>query len=544
VEEVTMRRFLLMLLVLVAPAGAQAPALPPDYDQKLAVLEQARQATPGDLGVLEALAGSYAMGGRYAQAIETLRAMLPLTASDPGRHAEVELRLARNQAWSGDTAGAIESYEVHLKGGVSDRTATIELVRLYRYRGSYAAAERLCNRLLEANPQDAEVLALKAEVLHWAGDRRASARAAAGQAVKLAPELPEARVAQVYALRDLGQNRAARQEYRTLADQVSRLGGVTPQAGYAGAYQLFEREMGRPARLSVEPEYSGYNDSDGIHDAFYGFRMAGPWREDHALRLDVRHYHSSAPRGGPFTAAEESAGVNEFSAGGSFLLAPAVRVSAAGGASRRLSGGGTRPTFDLALEAAPLDRWTFDAEAGREFLKLTPRAIDLDMSSYRVGGGVRYAFDSRMSLAARAERRFWSDDNRSTTTEAVFRRILHYYRPFMVDGGVETRWESFERDTRLAAGFFTPEQYLRHAAFLGLHGELNHRLTYEVRGAAGAQQLAAGADYHSAWEFSAAADLRITRSLGLYAGYQRRNYSLLTRNGGYHGFYVSLAVRP
>ena len=137
----------------------------------------------------------------------------------------------------------------------------------------------------------------------------------------------------------------------------------------------------------------------------------------------MRQHRSSAPLDGPFAAGRESANVNEFSAGGNFLVAPGVRVSAAGGASRRSSGDAARPIFDLSLEATPVDRWTFDAEAGREFLKLTPLAIDLDMSSYRLGGGARYALNSRMSATARAERRWWSDGNRSTVGEALFRRI-------------------------------------------------------------------------------------------------------------------------
>src|SRR5215467_12646600 len=69
------------------------------------------------------------------------------------------------------------------------------------------ASQGLCNRLLSPNPDDAEVLALKAEVLHWAGDRRFLARRTADRAAEVAPAYPDAQVAQVYPSLDLGQNR-------------------------------------------------------------------------------------------------------------------------------------------------------------------------------------------------------------------------------------------------------------------------------------------------------------------------------------------------
>ena len=66
------------------------------------------------------------------------------------RIAASNLRLARNYAWAGDTKRAIAEYNSYLRAAPQDRQATIELIRLRRYRGDYSQAEELCNRLLSA----------------------------------------------------------------------------------------------------------------------------------------------------------------------------------------------------------------------------------------------------------------------------------------------------------------------------------------------------------------------------------------------------------
>ncbi len=538
---------LLPSLALAAAAGVfpgAAPNLPPEFPARLAALEQARAAAPSDLRVLDALAGSYTMAGDYEKALAVLDEMRSLAASDADLAARLDLRRARNLAWSGDAAAAIRAYEAYRKLRPADREAAIELLRLRRFRGDYAGAEALCNELLKARPDDAEVLALKAEVLHWAGHRRRSARRTAERAAYLAPELPDARVARIYALWDLGENRAAQREFTELAAQVASQGGLSAQSTFGDAYRLIEKRLAEPARFSQAPAYSVYNDSDGIRDVVATLRFDLPVLADHKVRLDLGHYRSSAPLASVFSAGRATSLVNEFAAGGTVQAAPGVDLTLLGGASRRSGSGSLRGTFDVQLAATPVDRWTFDLRAAREFLKVTPRAIDRDLSSYQVAGGATYAFDSRTSLSAHAERRYWSDQNRSLAGQAVLRRVLRYQRPFMIDGGVQSRWEHFRRDTRFDSGFFTPDQYLRQDGFLGLHGEAGQWLTWEARAAGGAQKVARGAGHRSSWEFASSATFRLTGTLSLYASYQRRNYSLLAARGWYQGFYLSLGIRP
>jgi Flp pilus assembly protein TadD len=537
-EEVN-RMLLILILATVWIAAAQTPVLPPDFAENLAALERARDAHPSDLPTLDALAGSYAMEAEYRKAIAVLQQMRTLSPQDRG----LELRLGRNYTWAGDSKRAIQEYNAYLRAAPQDREATIELIRLRRYRGDYAQAEDLCNRLLSANPDDAQVLALKAEVLHWAGDRRSLARRTADRAAVLAPTYPDAKVSQVYASLDQGENRRASHEFAALKDQIDSQGGVTEESTYRDAYKLLEDTLDDPVRFSMQPGFSAYNDSDGIHDSFLGWSLEKTIAADHKLLLDVAQFGSSAPKGSVFNEGpEETTYLDNFRAGAQLRLGPAAYLTLLGGGSFRRFDSAMRPIFNARFTASPIDRWTFEFSTGREFLAVTPRTILQSISSYSAAGAAQYAFNSRTFLWARAEGRIWSDDNQSIIGEATFRRILRYNNRFSVDAGLLSHWEHFDHDTQSEAGFFTPDRYQRHDGYLGLHGDLK-AVRYEVRGFGGAQQVSRVSAYRPDWDVTSIVSIPLGRSLELSANYERRNYSLVTTNGWYQGFQFTIGIK-
>jgi Flp pilus assembly protein TadD len=529
---------LILIFATIAMAAGQSPMLPADYPEKLAALEKAREAHPNDLQNLDALAGSYSMGAEYQKAIEVLQQMQNLNREDRA----LSLRIARNYAWAGNSRRAISEYKIYLAGVPEDRQATIELIQLHRYRGDYPEAEELCNRLLTNHSDDAEVLALKAEVLHWARDRRLLARRTADRAAAIAPGDPEARVSQVYALMDLGENRRATSEFAALKNLVESQGGVTPASTYRDAYRLLEGSLLNPIAFSGTPGFSTYNDSDGIHNTFAGVSLERSVAAEHKLLLDVGWYAASAPQGSIFNATHGQAWLTNFRAGGQVRLAPAVYMTLLGGASYRTSDGALRPVYNFDLSASPIDRWTFHLSSGREFLGVTPRAIDRGISSTTVGGTIQFALDPRTFLSIGTNRGYWSDANQSFRSDATLKRVVHYNRHVSVDAGLLHHWEQFDRNTQLEAGFFTPDRYWRHDGFLGVHGELK-RVQYELRGSGGSQQVAHGADYRPDWDITSAVSVKLSRLLKLWASYQRRNYSLVSRDGWYQGLQFSLEVQ-
>jgi tetratricopeptide (TPR) repeat protein len=480
---------------------------------------------------------------RAADAASCYAGLLPPVANDSIKNSVVLLALARNQAWAGRSREATSTYDIYLRIHPEDRTATIELIRISRFRGDYLKSEKLCNALLEKNPADAEVLALKAEVLHWAGHRKITAHRSADQAAALDPELPDAKVAQVYSLLDVGANRAARQQFSVLQDEVSRNGGLQPDATFHDAYRLLESEIGQTSQAHLDLPYSTYNDVDGVHDTFAGLAFTAPITADHQLNVKFEQYVSSAPWPGVFTAGHSRSAVREFMAGSRITAMPGVLISFAGGGSTKSRSDNIRPIFNVGATLTPADHWSFDFSAGRDFLKLTPRAIDLNMSCYQAAGTARYAFDSRTSLSIQAEQRWWSDNNRSLAGGAILDRTLHYYSRFLLHGGFLTRHDVFARDTRLTSGFFTPDHYQRHEAHLGANGEAG-RLRWELQAGGGAQQIMRTALYQPSWDVTSSFSVRLTGALRFFAKYQRRNYSLLAKDGWYQGFYFNIGIQP
>jgi hypothetical protein len=75
------------------------------------------------------------------------------------------------------------------------------------------------------------------------------------------------------------------------------------------------------------------------------------------------------------------------------------------------------------------------------------------------------------------------------------------------------------------------------------HGELK-KFIWEIRGEGGKQQVTTASAFQPNWSVTARASTRLGGALWLYASYERKNYSLLSRDGWYQGFYVSLAVQP
>ena len=203
-----------------------------------------------------------------------------------------------------------------------------------------------------------------------------------------------------------------------------------------------------------------------------------------------------------------------------------------------------RPTWEVALSGAPRDRWNIEIGTDRTFLAVTPRAIDRGIYSQRFFAGTAYWFDSRTSLTLAFDRRRWSDANYSVQGEGALSRNLIYGKAFNLDAGVITHHQAFHRDMLAVSGFFTPDHYGRYDGFLKTNGEARKWLIWELRGEGGSQQITSGADFRPNWAVTARMSGRLHRALWLYASYERKNYSLLSRDGWYQGFTVSLTVLP
>jgi tetratricopeptide (TPR) repeat protein len=594
------RSYLVGLMLAWATLVSAQSVLPPDYAQRLAELERSHKADPADMDTADALAGSYSMDARYPEAIVVVQEMLAQKHDDPalllrlakllawagqkeqslgilgsaplsheteavqfrcdvlngmqrpaeaaacydalvkaasGDRARLQPALlgrAHNQVWSGNRTAAARSFEEYLKVNPTDTTAALEYVELLQAQGNYSKAEKICDEILERDPHNAQVLARRAEVLFWAGNRGWEGRRNAERAVSLDPDLATARVAHIATLEALGLNHAASEEARNLPDSPSNNG----MASY------LEGRLNEMNRVHSELPVSVYNDSDGIHNTVYQTAVTIPIRGDHSIGLNAAQFYSSAPTGGIFTAGRDRASVREFAVNGTALLAPGVHLSLTGGGSARSGDGTLRPTYNAVLSGSPWDRWTVSLGSQREFLKVTPRAIDQGIASTGGFAEIRYWFDSKTSASVKLDRRWWSDQNSSWQGDAVFTRNLIYHRGFNLDAGALTSHQTFARDILAVSGFFTPDHYSRYDGFLNTHGEVKKWLTWELRGEGGTQQILSSAAYLPNWSVTSRLSIKLGEALRLYGSYERRNYTLLAQNGWYQGFYVSLGIQP
>jgi len=595
--------FIGCLLATAILASGRAP-LPAGYAEQIAALEESHKISPTDLEILDTLAASYSMGGRYQEAVpivkemiaiegalpelqlrlakyyawgknvdaslETLNSapldknieaqefrcqllsnsqraaeatscyatLLNLAAQDPAVTQPALLGLARNRLWSGDSVGAMRSYEDYVRANPGDRSATIEYIRLLRYRGQYAKAEKLCLDLLQAEPKDAEVLALQSEVLYWSATRNLDALRASERAVSLAPELPAARVAHIAALEALGRNHEASNELRAIGEETGPSDAIVTDVARYLRGLLREREG-----IAVDIPYSVYNDSDGIHNVMVRFSSKVPVRGDHFLTMNLTEYTSSAPTG-TFTDGRDRTSVREFSTGATILVAPGLHVSLFGGGSERSAADTLRPTYSVKLTGGTWNHFSLETGGEREYMTLTPRAIDQGIYSDRWFANAQYRFDSRTSLNVAVDRRWWSDTNRSVQGDAGLTHTLRYGRRLNVDGGALAEFQAYQKDLILVSGFFNPDRYSRYDGFLNVHGEASRLVSWELRGEGGTQQILGNATFEPNWSVTSRLSVGLTKAVRLYASYERRNYSFLSGQGWYQGFYISLGVRP
>ena len=471
---------------------------------------------------------------RPAEAAVCYDALVKTASGDRARIQPALLGRARNQMWAGNRTAAAHSFEEYLNVNSTDTAAALDYVDLLQAEGNYAKAEKFAIGLLARDPHSAQVLARRAEVLFWAGNRGWEGRRNAETAVNLAPDLPMARVAHIATLEALGLNHAASEEARNLPDSLSS----NDMASY------LEGRLSEMNRVHSELPVSVYNDSEGIHNTMYQTAVTIPIRGDHSLGLNASQFYSSAPTGGIFTDGRDRASVREFTVSGTALVAPGMHLSLAGGGSARSGDGTLRPTYNAVLSGSPWDRWTVSVGSQREFMKVTPRSIDQGIASIAGFAEIGYWFNSRTSASVKLDRRWWNDQNTSWQGDAVFTRNLIYHRGFHLDGGALTSHETFAHDMIATGGFFNPDHYSRYDGFVNTHGEVKKWLTWELRGEGGTQQILTSASYLPNWSVTTRLSVKLGKELRLYGSYERRNYTLLAQNGWYQGFYVSLGIQP
>src|SRR4029079_16335428 len=112
-----------------------------------------------------------------------------------------------------------------------------------------------------------------------------------------------------------------------------------------------------------------------------------------------------------------------------------------------------RPIYSVKVMNGTWNHLSLEAGGEREYMKLTPRAIDQDVHSDRVFVNAQYRFDSRTSLNLAIDRRWWSDTNHRVPGDASLTHTLRYGRRLSVDGRGLAGFQAYEKDLEAVSGF-------------------------------------------------------------------------------------------
>ncbi len=145
------------------------------------------------------------------------------------------------------------------------------------------------------------------------------------------------------------------------------------------------------------------------------------------------------------------------------------------------------PTYDLFLTLLPSDFVRIDVDTKREIFD-NVRSLQLGINAESVGGSVDYSPTDHLRLTLRGTGSFYSDTN-----ERQFGEVEAVWRVFTgptVEVGV--RGSAFHFSKQLNNGYFNPNRYTSGEALFRVQTELTDRLTAELAGAGGVENVDPG----------------------------------------------------
>ena len=389
----------------------------------------------------------------YSEAIKILRAALK---KHPGE-AALQLELGRAYLQVGDDGKAQRLFMAVLSKEPDNRGAQLEFARSLAFQQRYERSDAIYRHLLVSNPTDeAAAIGLTSNLMHEGRPTEAAAVANAALGYH------------ANSLRLL--------EYK---DRIARglLGG---------------EERALPVAGNVFSAVTDYiNDSAGNH-AWIGterleLRIRPGLTND--LHLEQQFLHS-------LDDAREV--VETFSERIRWRPLEHLAVSTGGGAIR-FDKGDVRAIYETTLTGQLASHLLVGATFSR-----IPIVPDAEAAEHQLTAQGWEAFSlwtpAYWQITVRATRRHYTDGN---IGEQEWAEAIHQWNTRIVDyvGGYRFRHYGFNQD--VAHGYFSPDNYQSHQAGFGATFHPGRRYRGELTARVGAESIASGADFHTAWEISA-----------------------------------------
>lgn len=409
--------------------------------------------TPADgHGKVLARAQSAELERRYAEAIRILRAALVHDPGDTG----LQLELGRAYLATGQDAKAQRLLREILKREPDHRAAQLELGRTLAYRQRYDDSDEIYRHLLAVNPADeAAAIGLTSNLMHEGRPDQASTVATA------------ALVHHPNSLRLM--------EFK---DRIAKglLGGN-------------ERAVPAPAN-SFTTSVDFIDDSAGNHS----------WRGTESLQLRLRPGLTSELNLEQLFqhSLDDPLEVMEtFSEALRWKPVERLAVTAGGGAAR-FDDGDVRATYEATLTGLLAPHVLAGATFSRILIAPDAEAAEHELTAQGWETFGAWTPD-HWQINVRGSRRHYTDGNVSNQEWA---EALHQWRtPKVVyTAGYRYRHYGFSMDA--ARGYFSPDNYQSHQAVVSAAFRPNRHYRGEWTARLGAESIASGVDFQSAWELS------------------------------------------
>jgi hypothetical protein len=433
---------------------------------------------PSSIEPALARAQSAALERHYSEAIKILRAALK---DHPGAK-PLQLELGRTYLTTGEDRRAERLFREILRKDPGDRDAQLELARTLAYQRRYEQSDGLYRQLLAANPADeAAAIGLTSNLIHEGKKDDAGTVADA-------------------ALRYHG-NSLRLLEFK---DRIGSglLGGEERALAVAGNV------------FSTAADY--VNDSAGNHS------WRGTERVEYRIRPGLTselHLEQQFLQ----SLDDPLEVVETFSETLRWRPLERLAVTAEGGAVHFDKKGDVDAIYEGSLTTQLASH--FFAGAGFSRIPIVP---DAEAAEHRLTAQGWEVFSlwtpARWQINLRASRRQYSDENVGARQSA---EILHQWTTAKVNytAGYRFRHYGFSQD--VAHGYFSPDSYQSHQAVLGIAFRPVRRYRLELTGRAGAESIASGADFQSAWEITARNHL-LLGAWELNLDYSRYNMAQVT----------------
>lgn len=468
------------------------------------------------------IARSYAWGGNFPEAVESLEGSLAAHPDDP----DLLLLLGQVESWAGHTDRSLAAFDRLLEVDPGNGDALLGRARSLSWSGDFLEAEKQLKKMLEDNPGNVEARVALTHNLIWMR-RPKDAAGILGAAAPKDRDRRDVRLANVSLSRSMGDRVAYRKEMQTLREQFP---GNREVLNFS---RLERNEVGPHIRTLVA--YT--SDSDDLEVMRYMLSASFPVIPRAYVFVEQSRSDVSFP--------DNDRKVDDTRAGLDIALDHGIGLRVWGG-RRSGDGGMTDETLaGVRMSFRPLSNVRMSAGYSQDYADYTPRAADNNVRLRTLDGSIFYAATNKLNLRGSITKGWYDADAFSQDRDmfvASAKWAIARKGKIRFHTGVRATYFTFgetEPDPDFYTGYYNPSKFRRLLPFVTITRRYKDRSRIEGEIGYGIKKVE-DQDWEDAGSASMVVALPIARQVDLTA---RASYSRLSiTTGNYSSISGSLGL--